>query len=133
MGKIRFTVRGAVGGFAVFFGLLTMLSGSLALFGGEEAKAAAGDVVPFVLWFNTVAGLAYVAAGLAILSRSRLALPLSAAIAVATGGVMALFYVHVLQGGAYEIRTVFALGFRFAVWVALSAIAWRAVGGSHGT
>lgn len=133
MGKLCFTVPRLAGGFAVFFGLLTILSGSLALFGGDSAKEAAGDVVPFVLWFNTFAGLAYVAAGVAFLSRSRLAVPVAVAIAVATAAVMALFYAHVLQGGAYEVRTAFALGFRLAVWIVLAVVAWRAFRGRHGT
>ena len=44
----------------VLFGLLTVLSGGRTLFGGEAARLAAGAIVPFVLWFNFVAGFAYV-------------------------------------------------------------------------
>lgn len=43
---------------AVLFGWLTVLSGGRTLFGGEAARLAAGAVVPFVLWFNFVAGFA---------------------------------------------------------------------------
>ena len=45
---------------AIAFGLLTLVSGGRALFGGADM----GAVVPFVLWFNFLAGFAYVAAGL---------------------------------------------------------------------
>jgi Na+-driven multidrug efflux pump len=48
---------------AVFFGLLTIKEGGSVLLGNEQAVSAAGDYVPFVLWFNTAAGFAYVAAG----------------------------------------------------------------------
>jgi hypothetical protein len=41
---------------AVLFGLLTVFSGGRTLFGGEAARLAAGAIVPFVLWFNFVAG-----------------------------------------------------------------------------
>ncbi len=41
---------------AVIFGLLTIFSGGRALFGGADM----GAVVPFVLWFNFLAGFAYV-------------------------------------------------------------------------
>ena len=34
------------------FGVLTIVSGGVALFGGSDARAAVGDAVPFVLWFN---------------------------------------------------------------------------------
>ncbi len=38
---------------AITFGLLTIVSGARALFGGADM----GAVVPFVLWFNFLAGL----------------------------------------------------------------------------
>jgi hypothetical protein len=37
---------------AALFGLLTLISGGPAIFGGPASKAAAGAAVPFVLWFN---------------------------------------------------------------------------------
>lgn len=47
---------------AVGFGLLTLWSGGNVLFGGEDARAAAGNYVPFVVVFNFAAGFAYVLA-----------------------------------------------------------------------
>ncbi len=41
---------------AALFGLLTIYSGGMVLFGGPATKAAAGDAVPLVLWFNFFAG-----------------------------------------------------------------------------
>jgi len=52
-----------VGAFVMVFGILTILSGGRALFGGVAARAAVGDAVSFVLWFNFLAGFAYVAVG----------------------------------------------------------------------
>ncbi len=46
---------------AVLFGLLTVSSGGRTLFSGEAAHLAAGAIVPLLLWFNFVAGFAYVA------------------------------------------------------------------------
>ena len=43
----------AIGIAAILFGVLTILSGGQALFGGEAARAAVGAAVPFVLWFNS--------------------------------------------------------------------------------
>ena len=53
----------AVAAVAIVFGVATVFAGGTALFGGEAARAAAGNAVPFVLWFNFLAGFAYVAAG----------------------------------------------------------------------
>jgi len=48
---------------AALFGLATIASGGTALFGGEAARAAVGNAVSFVLWFNFLAGFLYVIAG----------------------------------------------------------------------
>ncbi|MGB4826901.1 MAG: hypothetical protein WBP18_06415 [Paracoccaceae bacterium] len=115
---------------ALVFGALTVFSGGRALFGGADARAAVGDAVPFVLWFNFLAGFAYVVAGIGLLLRHRPALWLSLGILVATGLVFLAFGVHVLQGGAYEMRTVGAMILRIAVWAAISVVAIRNLGKS---
>lgn len=116
------TIAAAV---AVLFGLLTVLSGGRALFGEPEARAAVGDAVPFVLWFNFLAGYAYVAAGIGLILRTTWAARLSVAILVATVLVMIAFGVHVLLGGAYEMRTVWAMSLRTVVWGVVVGLAIR--------
>ncbi|MCI1190935.1 hypothetical protein MOJ79_03680 [Calidifontimicrobium sp. SYSU G02091] len=113
---------------AVVFGLATIVSGTRVLLGGDAARAAAGAVVPFVLWFNTTAGLAYVVAGIGLWRRRRWSVTLAVVIAAATVGVFAAFGVHALGGGAYEVRTVGAMALRTLVWMAIAAVAWRLVG-----
>lgn len=115
---------------AVVFGLLTIASGGRALFGGEAARQAAGAYVAFVLWFNFVAGFAYVVAGGGLWLRRRWSVPLGVAIALATVAVFAAFGAHVLAGGAYEARTVAAMTLRALVWTGIAWVAylrlWRA-------
>lgn len=110
---------------AVGFGLLTIKEGGMILFGGEAAHTAAGNYVPFVLWFNFVAGFAYVVAGVGLWLQQRWAVWLAVAIAAATVLTFAAFGVHVYSGGAYEQRTVIAMSLRSLVWVTIAAIAWR--------
>lgn len=124
-GTARTRMRIAAG-VAIIFGILTIFAGGRALFGGPEARAAVGNAVPFVLWFNTFAGFAYVAAGLGLLARRRWAAWLAAAIALATLGVFAAFGLHVAGGGAYEARTVGAMILRAVVWLAIAFSAFRA-------
>ncbi len=107
------------------FGLATVASGGRVLFGPEAARAGAGHYVPFVLWFNFLAGFAYLIAALGIARRRRWAAPLSLGIAVATGLVFAALGVHVAIGGAFETRTVAAMTLRTAFWGALAAAARR--------
>ncbi|TNF12975.1 MAG: hypothetical protein EP320_10350 [Rhodobacteraceae bacterium] len=109
------------GGVAIAFGLLTLVSGGTTLMGGLDM----GAVVSFVLWFNTLAGLAYVLAGVGLVLHRAWAWPLSLAILVATLLVFAAFGVHAAQGGAYEMRTVFAMTLRSAVWAGIALVARR--------
>ena len=104
---------------AVVFGLLTIVSGGRALFGGVDM----GAVVPFVLWFNFLAGFAYVAAGLGLWRGAAWAPALSLVIALATAAVFAAFLWHVWQGGAHEARTTAAMSLRLAVWIVIAALA----------
>jgi len=110
---------------AVGFGLLTIKEGGMTLSGDPAAVTAAGNYVPFVLWFNFVAGFAYVIAGAGLWLQRRWAAWLAIAIAAATALTFAAFGVHLYSGGAYEQRTVIALSLRTLVWVAIAAIAWR--------
>lgn len=110
---------------AVGFGLLTLRAGGNVLFGGEDARTAAGHYVPFVVWFNFIAGFGYVLAGIGLWRRRRWAAWLALVIAVATALVFAAFGVHVYTGGAYELRTVIAMSFRTALWAAIALLAWR--------
>jgi len=113
---------------AVVFGIVTIIVGGKTLFGGAEERAAAGNIVPFVLWFNFVAGFAYVIAGFGLFLWKRWTAQLSAAIAVATIVVFIAFGVHIFLGGAFEDRTVGAMIIRSAVWIAIAASACRALG-----
>ncbi len=118
----------AASGTAVLFGLLTILSGGMVLFGGEDKLRLAGKVVHFVLWFNFLAGFFYVFAGLGLMRRKRWGRWLASAILLGTLAVFVAFGLHVLQGGAFEMRTVLALTFRTAVWAIITLIAFKSIG-----
>ncbi len=113
------------------FGIATVVSGGRVLFGPDSARAAAGRVVPFVLWFNFLAGFAYLAAAAGLARARRWAARLSLAIAAATGLVFLAFGLHVLRGDAFEPRTVAAMSLRTAVWAAIAAAAWWRLGRAH--
>lgn len=113
---------------AVLFGILTVLSGGRALFGDDAARAAVGNAVAFVLWFNFVAGFIYVVAGIGLFLWRRWAAQLSAAIAIGTLLVFVAFGWHVAFGGAFEMRTMGAMILRSGIWIAISIPACRALG-----
>lgn len=110
---------------AVIFGLMTIRSGGSVLFGSEEARQAAGDYVGFVVWFNLVAGVGYVVAGVGFGARWRWSRWLAAAIAAGTAMVFALFGIHIIQGGAFEMRTVAAMTLRTVMWTGFAVVAFR--------
>ena len=110
---------------AISFGLLTIREGGAVLFFDGAARAAAGSYVPFVLWFNFLAGFAYVIAGAGLWMRRRWAAWMAMAIAVATALVFLAFGVQVALDRAWERRTLIAMTLRTLVWVGITVMAWR--------
>jgi len=111
--------------FAILFGLLTIKEGGAVLFIDGAARKAAGNYVPFVLWFNFSAGFFYIAAGIGLWRMRRWSARLAALIAALTLLVFTVFGVHAFRGGAYELRTVMAMTLRSLVWLAISYAANR--------
>lgn len=112
---------------AIGFGLLTIKEGGMTLSGDPAAVTAAGSYVPFVLWFNFVAGFAYVVAGAGLWLRRRWAAWLAVTIAAATALAFAGLGVHAASGGAYEQRTVVAMTLRTSVWLVIAVVARRSL------
>lgn len=116
---------------AAVFGIMTIKSGGEVLFGSEEARRAAGDWVPFVVWFNFVAGFAYVAAGVGLARATGWARWLAVLIAASSALVYLAFGAYALTGGAFETRTVVAMGIRTGLWTAIAAAALKVIPGAR--
>ena len=112
---------------AVVVGRLTVFGGGSALFGDAQARASVGNAVGFVLWFNFLAGFGYVATGAGLWLRQRWATWAAAALALTTALVGLAFGIHVMNGGAYEMRTVAALGLRLGFWTVVAAVSFRII------
>jgi hypothetical protein len=110
---------------ALVFGFLTIKSGGSVLFIDGAARQDAGDYVPFVLWFNFLAGFVYLLAGVGLFMQKRWAAWLSILVVVATVVVFALFGLHILNEGLYEARTVAAMSLRTIVWAFIAMFAYR--------
>jgi hypothetical protein len=110
---------------AVVFGAMTIFSGGRALFGDEQARAAVGNAIPFVLWFNFFAGFAYILTGIGLWHELRWAKLASLAIAGGTAIVGLAFTLHMLQGAAYESRTAVALLLRMSFWTVAAFLVWN--------
>lgn len=106
---------------AGIFGVMTIVSGSLVLFGPKAAQDVAGNTVPFVVTFNTAAGFAYLLGAVALWRNHPSARWIALAIGLATVAVLVGFVLSALSGSAVEIRTAIALPFRAGFWL---AIAW---------
>ncbi len=117
----------AVTTIAILFGLLTIKSGGSVLFIDGEARVQAGNYLPFVLWFNFMAGFAYLIVGVGLWREERWAAWLAILIAVATLAVFALFALHILDGGSYEQRTVIAMSARSLIWTLIATFAWKSL------
>lgn len=118
----------AVAAVALVFGLATIVSGGQVLFGSEAAREAAGHYLPFVVWFNLLAGFAYVAAAIGLATKQAWAAHLALVITVATGLVFFYFGLFVLSGARFEMRTVGAMTLRTILWAGIAWFARRQVG-----
>jgi hypothetical protein len=105
---------------AAAFGIVTVAVGGNTLFGDPAVRAAAGNVVSFVLWFNFICGFFYIAAGVGLFLWKRWAAQLSGLIAIATVTVFVALGIHILLGGAFETRTVGAMTVRSLVWIVIA-------------
>ncbi len=119
-------VRIIIGIVVVVFGLLTIKSGGAVLFWSEEARIAAGDYVPFVLWFNFVSGFLYIVAGIAFWMKKAWSVWLAAAILIAIVTVfLALGLSIYIVDVPYETRTVGAMVVRTTVWSVILFLAYK--------
>ncbi len=107
----------------LIFGAATIVSGGQVIFGPEEKRIAVGASVPFVVWFNFLAGFAYLAAAVGLFRRAKWGAYLAMAIAAATAVTFAAFGVHILMGEAFEARTVGAMTLRTGVWLVIACVA----------
>ncbi len=110
---------------AVAFGLLTIKSGGSVIFIDGAARVDAGSYVPFVLWFNFLAGFVYLLAGVGLFLQKEWAARLAILIVITTITVFVLYGLHILNEGAYELRTVVAMSLRTAVWGMIAIFACR--------
>jgi hypothetical protein len=117
---------------AVAFGIVTVFVGGNTLFGDPAVRAAAGNIVFFVLWFNFICGFFYIAAGFGLFLWKPWAAQLSGLIAIATVAVFVALGVHILLGGMFELRTVGAMTVRSLVWIAIAVGVCRALACFHG-
>lgn len=111
---------------AIVFGVATLLSGGRSLF-TDEGRIAAGDYVPFVLWFNFIAGFAYIAAGIGLIRQQTWAYRATLAIAISTVLVFLFLGIHILTGGHFENRTVFAMLLRSGFWLIVTKLSYQAI------
>ena len=112
---------------AAVFGLLTIKSGGSVLFIDGIARADAGNYVPFVLWFNFLAGFAYLLAAAGLFIQKHWAVWISIFIAASTVVIFALLGLHILNDGLYEVRTVVAMSLRTVIWTSIAIFAYRKI------
>lgn len=108
---------------ALIFGATSVVSGGQVVFGPEANRIAAGDYVPFVVWFNFFIGFAYMASAIGLFRRAEWGAHLAITIAAATALVFAAFGIHILMDGAFEARTVGAMVLRTGVWIGIACVA----------
>jgi len=112
---------------AVVFGLLTLKAGGSVIFNIGSARQVEWNFVPFVVWFNFLSGFFYIAAGIGLWLQRRWAVTLSIALVISISITYIVFGIHVLNGGPYEMRTVYAMALRTFVWGVISIVSHKQI------
>jgi len=112
---------------AVVFGLLTLKAGGSVISNIGSARQVEGNFVPFVVWFNFLSGFFYIAAGIGLWLQRRWAVTLSIALVISISITYIVFGIHVLNGGPYEMRTVYAMALRTLVWGVISMVSYKQI------
>jgi hypothetical protein len=102
------------------FGALSLRSGGEVLFIDGAGREAAESYLPYVVWFNFLAGFAYIGGAVGLVQWRSWITPLAFSIATLTIIVFIAFGIHILIGGAYEFRTVGAMSLRSLVWLGIA-------------
>jgi hypothetical protein len=101
---------------ALVFGVMTLVEGGKVIFGGPESWEAAGNVVPWVLYFNFAAGFVYILTGILTLLKKKASAHFALAIAVGSLVVLLGLGVHITMGLPFEPRTAVAMTIRTLFW-----------------
>ena len=112
---------------AIIFGLLTLKAGGSVLFVDGISRQEAGHYIPFILWFNFIMGFVYIIAGVSLWLQKSWSVKLSGFIAGCTIVAFAILGVMILQGIAFEQRTVGAMLMRSVVWLLISLVAYKKI------
>lgn len=123
--KIAHLVAGIV---AMVFGVVTLVEGGRMVFGSPEVWAAAGNVVPWVLYFNFSAGFVYVLTGGLTVLKKPVAAKLAVALAIANVLVLVSLFIFAATGGLFETRTMAAMGLRTVFWSVQAAVLYKVFG-----
>lgn len=120
--RVSKPVINGLGGLAILFGIVTLISGGNALFVLHGAADPKAHVVPFVLYFNFAAGFVYIVAGAGLVLQRSWAPLFAAAIAASTVIVLAALGIWITVGNAYEARTIAAMSLRTVFWLGVTAV-----------
>jgi len=112
---------------AMVFGLLTLKEGGTVIFDIGSARQTAGNFVLYVVWFNFLSGFFYIAAGIGLWMQKRWAASLSIALLISIVITYIVFGIHVLNGGPYEMRTVYAMALRTFLWAVISIASYKQI------
>jgi hypothetical protein len=103
--------------------ILSILVGSLSLLSGMSVATGMREVdyiaLPSLIVYNIIAAMAAIVAGFGLWQKRGWAVRLTAVIAGAHLVVLTLISFVYVQGGPVATESVYAMGFRLAVWVVI--------------
>ncbi len=115
--------------FMAFYGLITFFISTATLFNWFGIGDRHGDFVPLVVWANWVCSLLILASAYGLIAHKKWPPPVlfvAVALLIIAYGI---FWIRVLAGKPYEVRTIIALPLRTIVTLFFTWVAYKIVHG----
>ncbi len=106
------------------FGLLTIFMGGAVLFDLFGIRAKEGNYVLFVVWVNWICGFLYLLTAYGFFKQKKWTVKLLFNIFFLLDITFAAFIFHILNGGLYETKTIYAMSFRTLITLAFALVAF---------
>ncbi len=108
----------------IAFALLTIFMSSSVIFDWFGIRAKEGDYVPFIVWTNLTAGFLYLIAAFGFFNFRKWTVWILSATATLLFIALMGLLLHIDKGGAFELKTVGAMGFRIILTIVFAVLAY---------
>lgn len=108
----------------IAFATATLFMSSSVIFDWFGIREMEGDYVPFIVWTNFIAGWLYLVSAYGLLKAQKWAFWILIGTTLFLAIALVVLALYINSGGVFELKNVGAMGFRIALTIAFSVLAY---------